>query len=273
LVDHYGLDKLKALLRDLGNGQTMNEALAAEVGALKVLDQGFAASARQQADQLGQGYDLGKGNDVLAGLGVFPTKKKFTAKLEEVHDLMEKKEWAQAKTLLTELTTKGPYLPGETNTFALLARVDRELGDTDGERAAYTTVTEHESDALVAISRLLGLAQQAKDWAAVAKWSNAFIAINPLAPTPWRAWLEAEEKQSHAATASAAGEVLLRLDPPDAPSVHYRVARQLQATDVAAARRHVLAALEEAPRFRSAYDLLSQLPASGPTSSSPRALP
>jgi hypothetical protein len=35
----------------------------------------------------------------------------------------------------------------------------------------------------------------------------------------------------------------------------------MQPTDAAGARRHVLQALEEAPRFREAYELLAALPA------------
>ena len=55
--------------------------------------------------------------------------------------------------------------------------------------------------------------------------------------------------------------MLLQLDPPDLPGIHYRLAKQLQATgDLAGARLQVLQALEDAPRFRAAYELLSKLP-------------
>jgi hypothetical protein len=56
--------------------------------------------------------------------------------------------------------------------------------------------------------------------------------------------------------------VLLHLDPPDLPNIHYRLARQLlAANDLVGARRHVLQALEDSPRFRAAYELLAKLPA------------
>jgi len=48
LVEHYGLEKLKAVLRALGTGQSMNDALAAQMGPLETLDRGFAESARDQ---------------------------------------------------------------------------------------------------------------------------------------------------------------------------------------------------------------------------------
>ena len=56
-----------------------------------------------------------------------------------------------------------------------------------------------------------------------------------------------------------AGNTLLLLDPPDRAAVHYRIARQYQGTDTAQARRNVLLALEEAPRFRKAHALLAEL--------------
>ncbi|MGK0241216.1 MAG: hypothetical protein ACI92G_004708, partial [Candidatus Pelagisphaera sp.] len=55
------------------------------------------------------------------------------------------------------------------------------------------------------------------------------------------------------------GNVLLELDPPDIAMVHYHLARQYQRKEPEAARRHTLMALEEAPRFRLAYELLNDL--------------
>jgi uncharacterized protein HemY len=53
------------------------------------------------------------------------------------------------------------------------------------------------------------------------------------------------------------------LDPADAAQVHYQLARLLHARGnaEAEAKRHVLQALEEAPRFREAQRLLLQLEA------------
>ena len=41
--------------------------------------------------------------------------------------------------------------------------------------------------------------------------------------------------------------------------VHYHLARQYERKDPETARRHTLMALEEAPRFRLAYELLNAL--------------
>jgi tetratricopeptide (TPR) repeat protein len=139
------------------------------------------------------------------------------------------------------------------------------LGDTAGETAALTAIAEHEADAVEPVTRLLTLATAAKDWPAVARWAEAWIAINPLAAAPWRALLTTHEQGNAATGAIEDARVLLQLDPPDLPSIHYRLAKQLQATgDLDGARRNVLQALEDAPRFRAAYELLAKLrPATG----------
>jgi hypothetical protein len=66
---------------------------------------------------------------------------------------------------------------------------------------------------------------------------------------------------------------LLVLDPSDPAEAHYRLARLLQQAGDPQAKRHVLQALEEAPRFREAHQLLLQLsaqPAAPRTNAPPR---
>ncbi|HUV65948.1 MAG TPA: hypothetical protein VMW24_18785, partial [Sedimentisphaerales bacterium] len=52
---------------------------------------------------------------------------------------------------------------------------------------------------------------------------------------------------------------LLLLDPADPADIHYRLARLLEHKDPAEAKRHVLLALAEAPRFREAHRLLLKI--------------
>jgi hypothetical protein len=52
---------------------------------------------------------------------------------------------------------------------------------------------------------------------------------------------------------------MLLLDPPDPAEVHFRLARLLRKAGDPAAKRHVLQALEEAPRFRDAHRLLLEI--------------
>ena len=73
--------------------------------------------------------------------------------------------------------------------------------------------------------------------------------------------MDAHLALSNPEVAVSAGETLLRLDPPDRANIHYQLATALEPSDLTAARRHILQALEDAPRFRAAYDLLDRIPA------------
>jgi len=271
LVEHYGFDHLKATLRDLGKGTDINTALRQNFGPLDELDKGFAEFGRAEAKKLGGDFDLTRpdpeaGTAAAAMAQLDP--RNFYSRVQQIQTLMTKEDWSGAKAKLTELTASGLYLRGPENPQMLLATVDRKLGDTAGEKAALTTVVVHEADALDAVTRLLALATDDKDWTAVSRWAEAWLAINPLAAAPWRALLTTHEQRAEAPDAIQAARVLLQLDPPDEPSIHYRLARQLKASgDTEGARRHVLQALEDAPRFRAAYDLLSALPPAPPSPS------
>jgi hypothetical protein len=53
--------------------------------------------------------------------------------------------------------------------------------------------------------------------------------------------------------------VLLLLDPPDPAETNFHLAQLLHRAGDAAAKRHLLLALEEAPRFREALRLLLEM--------------
>jgi hypothetical protein len=127
-------------------------------------------------------------------------------------------------------------------------------------------VATHEGDSLASVSRLLEIATAEKDYAAMVRWGEASLAIHPMGVTAWRALLDAHEQRQENAAGIEAGLALIELDPPDLASLHYRVGKMLQSTDPVAAKRHVLQALEIAPRFRAAYELLASLPPSTPAS-------
>lgn len=260
IVETYGFGAMKALLAALRNGTEINAALAQYVAPLEKLESGFIPFAQAKAKALGGGYDLTPPDDGPKGMLARINPKNLPAQLEAVEALIDKKQWAEAKTKLIELTANAGYVPGENNAHALLAKVCAELGDHEGERAAWLAIAEHESDALAAVSRLLTMAEQAGNWSETKRWSNQWLAINPLAAKPWRMLFEAGEKSGATAEALIAGNILLRLEPTDLAAIHYRVARLLRPSNTAEARKHVLLSLAEAPRYRAAYDLLNQLP-------------
>lgn len=260
LAETYGFPAIRATLEGLRNGDLINDALAANIAPLDELDSEFAKFAVRAAHEAGGSYDLSKPNNEfglnIAGLDASNIHKQLSA----IDEDMENERWEEARKKLNPIVSSGLYLPHEENIHSRLARVCRELGDTTGEQVALETVVAHEGGSLNAVSRLLEIARDQEDWEAVDNWADHWLAINPVAVTPWRALLTAGENTGNADKATKAGTTLLLLDPPDRAAVHYRIARQYLATDQAdQARRNVLLALEEAPRYRKAHALLAEL--------------
>ena len=100
---------------------------------------------------------------------------------------------------------------------------------------------------------------EAKDWQTVERNGDRYLAVNPLLPQPYRYLAQAREANGKPDAAINAYQVMLKLDPPDPADTHFNLARLLHDKRDKAARRHVLQALEEAPRFRDAHKLLLEI--------------
>ncbi len=267
LIDQYGFEPLQKLLRDLGRGTAMNDALATHFAPLEELDAAFADHALAYAEAFAPAIDLSRpeGDEgllpqFLALPQLNPSDLNLDQVVAAVNNQIEAGNWKQARATLEPLLVQGVYFPGAENIHFLHARICRELGDTAAEKAALVTIAEREAGQLAAVTRLLDLAEESHDWTEIARWSDEWLAIDPLGTTPWRARLRAHAQLDQPAIAIAAGETLLRLDPPDRAAIHHQLATLLEPTDASAARRHVLQALEDAPRFRAAYELLDRIP-------------
>ena len=84
-------------------------------------------------------------------------------------------------------------------------------------------------------------------------------AVNPLLPAAHRYAAEAHEALGEKAGSIQSYRALLQMNPTNPAQVHFRLGRLLHETGGADAKRHVLLALEEAPRFRDALDLLLEM--------------
>jgi tetratricopeptide (TPR) repeat protein len=92
------------------------------------------------------------------------------------------------------------------------------------------------------------------------------LAIDPLISLPYRALAEAGVAAGKNDQAITAYRKLLLLDPPDPAATHFQLARLLHARGDSEdeAKRQVLQALEEAPRFSDAQRLLLEIESAGP---------
>lgn len=259
LVESHGFERMRSVLAMLGEGTEANLALAEVYGPLEALDDAFSRYAAQAADAFADGLTLDEPGNPATRLMAALNPNHYAAILDRARTAMLARDWAAARSELERLTAGDRHFPGNESPHRLLARVYRELGDVEAERAVLEDIVGHEGDALDPVIRLHELAEARGDPAGVMAAAERWLAIQPLAETPWRSLLAAHESTGGRAAAARAGTSLLALEPPDRAAIHHRIARQLRAIDPSTARRHVLLALEEAPRFRAAHELLLEL--------------
>jgi len=86
------------------------------------------------------------------------------------------------------------------------------------------------------------------------------LEIDPLRTVVHEQRAMAAEELGRPTTAIDSLRALVEMDPIDSSAIHYRLARNLAAAQQPEqARRHVLIALEETPRYRDALRLLLKL--------------
>jgi tetratricopeptide (TPR) repeat protein len=265
LARQYGLDTLKAILRDLRDGAEINHAIAAHTAPMPELESRFAAFARDKAENLAPGADLGKPPDDRSGL-VFTLWEKthpdnYYLKLEQAKNLIDEKNWAGARPALESLAALYHGERRGENPLWLLASAERNLNDTNAEFATLRKFAAQESDFVDLYVRLIDLCAASKDWADEINYAEQLLAVNPLIAAPYAALAEASAASGRNDEAIDAYRKLLLLDPPDPAEAHYQLARLLHARggSESEARRHVLQALEDAPRFRDAQRLLLEI--------------
>ena len=148
---------------------------------------------------------------------------------------------------------------GGDSAYLMLAKAHRELKEVKEERKVLDQFVVLTDDAFDVYLRLMELAAEAKAWKAVRSSAESALAVNPLLAVPYRHLAEAAEALKQADAAIGAWQTVLKLDPRDPAEAHYRLARLLHSKNDPDARRHLLMALEEAPRFREAHRMLLEM--------------
>ncbi|OHB61540.1 MAG: hypothetical protein A2167_02860 [Planctomycetes bacterium RBG_13_46_10] len=266
LVVRYGNNTIKAILADLAKGQDINAAIAKHAEPPKKIDKEFEAFARKRAEDLAPGVDWHQpqgqmdltDNQAIAGwLEKHPDN--FWALTQYAKNLIAVRKWEQAKEPLNKLVALYPQYTGEDNAYQLLAEVHRNLNEIELEREVLSKLADKSCDATYAYGRLMEIAMETKNWQLVCELGDKYIAVYPLFSTLHWQLGRANEELGRDERAVQSYKRLLALGPSDPADVNYRLGRLLQHKDPAGAKRYVLTALAEAPRFREAHHLLLQM--------------
>ncbi len=270
LVSRFSTEALKRILHDLGEGAEINAAIAKHTAPMEKLEKDFAVFARERAEKLAPGLDFEKpkpGADPKDADAQPAVSKNFYALTREAKRLLRDKKWQESKAPSEKLLRLYPGHTGADNAYELLAEAHRGLGETNAERAVLARWAGRDADALDAYSRLMELNAAIADWPTVATNAERYLAVNPLVHQPYGYLAQAGEALGRHDDAIRASRTLVRLDPPDPAGAQFRLARLLHAAHDPGAKRHLLMALEEAPRFRDAQRLLLEMAAASPTNS------
>lgn len=275
LIEYYGMPKLQAVLQDLAAGIPINITLERRMAPLLQLDQEFQDFAREQARRFGPDLDWEEFDlsavisdddpDRLAGwVADHPTSVVgLTAWLES---LLERREFEAAKGPARTLVDSAPEFAGSGSFYPTLAAIHRQLGETAAERAVLEEYTRRSDAPVASLLRLMQLQQAEHDWNGVLTSVDRLRAINPLLPVLHQTAAVAAEAVDRVDAAIVAWRSRLALGTEDRAEAHFRLARLLHRQGSPEARREVLKALEVAPRYRAAQNLLLEIAARDPVS-------
>jgi tetratricopeptide (TPR) repeat protein len=267
IVKQYGLDSLKAILADLAKGGQINVVISAHAAPVEDIEKQFETFARKRAENLAPEADfeqpergqLDPTDPAALAEWLKGHPNNFWALTQYAKALIANRQWAEAKEPLEKLIALYRQYSGEDNAYRLLAEAHRQLGETQQEQDVLGKLAMISSDASYAYERLIEIAAEKKDWQQVVKYGEKAMAVYPmLAQLHWQLG-RANEELGRNEQAIESYQRLLLLDPADPAEVHYRLGRLLLAKDPAAAKRHVLLALAEAPRFRAGHRLLLKI--------------
>ena len=237
----HGTAALAAMLRAYGRGADTAEAVGA------ALDTTPEALDRELQSRLAVRF---RGIDTDA----------FRTALAAARDAAEAGDWALTALEAAQAAAAHPYRVDMDSPYPLLA----EALDRSGERArgaeALTTYWRAGGRSPAALTRLADWRQAAgrREEALAVRRSLALVA--PMQPAHRAALGDHLLAAGQPKEALAEYQAHQSLAPHDAASAHYRLAKaHLALEQPAPARRHVLSALEIAPRFGDALALLLEL--------------
>ncbi|MFO0911828.1 MAG: peptidase MA family metallohydrolase [Pirellulales bacterium] len=295
LIETHGRQTLNKILDDLGLGLSIEEVLTRYVGASEYVDREFAEYARRTVEKYGAAADwteLPEETKDEAALRAFLVEhpKNFWA-LQRLAGILatgpregiapepapkpETERQAEAEQIWRQLVELCPEDSGATSARLELVRLHRRRQEMDQEQALLADIAAHNGDALDVRLRLLELARTPTaerpqgDTEAARRWAAEILQINPFISAARE--VLADQYRDQQMPVELIQELLAQLElaPLDPAAIHLELAETWRPMDVKESKRHVLQALELAPRYRSALKLLLEIQSADPAASDP----
>ena len=264
IVEKYGQSSLRNILVDLATGIPINQAIETHTASVDNIDEAFIDWAQAHASELGKSLNWDEPdpsligpNDVTEFLSTNPDN--YYLLIASARQHVNQENWEQASVLLDQLIEAYPDQRGTGGALYLAAIVAKQQKDTEKEMRLLEQLAAIDGDVTDAYLRLMQLTLENEDWKALRKNAERYMEVNPLVARPYEALAFACSALGDTETAIKARQTVLKLNPIDPALAHYQLARLLHDEGSPDAKRHLLQALEEAPRYREAQKLLLSL--------------
>lgn len=185
---------------------------------------------------------------------------RFRAKVRASSGHLQDEEWSAAADAAREATFIHPDYVGRASAWPLVAEAEAGRGRMGEASAALIEYWRRGGRAPGTLRRLVEWLQSADRPAEALPVQRSLALVAPLVPEERRRLGDFLVEAGQYEDAILEYRAYLALHPHDRADAHYRIARAYRGADrLAAARRHVLYALEIAPRFREALTLLLEI--------------
>jgi cellulose synthase operon protein C len=177
---------------------------------------------------------------------------------------MQAKQWPQVIQSAQRAVTLFPSYVDPGSGYHFLASAHEALNDSAGARASLAEIAALNGEAVDQNITLASMLEAARDSSAAITALERATLADPFDPTPQTKLAQLAFAGKKWPAAVRARRAVLALGPSDRADAYYRLAQALAASgDVAAAKREVLRALDLAPNFEAAQDLLLSLRSTG----------
>jgi hypothetical protein len=235
--------------------------------ALEGMLDGFAAgkdTAQTVTDVLGISptqFDEGFAGYVDAELGAtIDQLESWQEKQAEVRDAIEREDWRLVVAQAAEAIALYPDYVDEGSAYLAKAAAHRDLNETalgTDTLLDYRRRGGHDPDALFALARALTTAGRKDE--AIAAYKDLLM-VAPLRSGVHQEFGDLLASEGRFSEALLEYKALLAMNPQDLADAHYRLAKTYVALeDKAKGREHLLYALEIAPHYREAQQLLLEV--------------
>lgn len=253
-----GIGAIRALLGAYRQGRTTEEAFREVLGTdILEFDKRFETWFRRRFTNELQAVDARKSEGPGGGI---EWGGPLADALAAASAAVEARQWDVATRELEKAKSLFPSYAGEGSSYQLLARIALERGDTAraiSELRAMTALSEVAFSENVLLGRLL---EARGDHRGAVEALGRAVYITPFDAGLHVAIAAAAERGGAHRANVRARQAIVALDPTDRVEALYELARAYAAAgEVAAARREVLRALDLAPNYEKAQQLLLSL--------------